>query len=61
LRIEIWGFRAASGKANRFYLNQLELAMTLSWIPLSGTCFLPICSVKSDFTLTTLRGFTDKK
>jgi len=28
LRIVIWDFRAVSGKANRFYLNQLELTLT---------------------------------
>ena len=28
LRIVIWDFRSVSGKANRFYLNQLELTLT---------------------------------
>jgi hypothetical protein len=29
LRIVIWNFSAVSGKANFFYLNQLELTLTL--------------------------------
>jgi len=28
LRIVIWDFSAVSGKANHFYLNQLELTLT---------------------------------
>ena len=28
LSIVIWDFSAVSGKANRFYLNQLELTLT---------------------------------
>ena len=32
LRIVIWDFSAVSGKANRFYLNQLELILTNPWL-----------------------------
>jgi hypothetical protein len=28
MSIVIWDFNAVSGKSNRFYLNQLELALT---------------------------------
>ena len=31
LSIVIWDFSAVSGKANRFYLNQLALTLTLPW------------------------------
>jgi hypothetical protein len=34
LSIVIWDFGAVTGKANRFYLNQLELTLTL---PRMGT------------------------
>jgi len=31
LSIVIWDFSGVSGKANRFYLNQLELTLTFPW------------------------------
>jgi len=38
LSIEIWDFSSVSEKLNRFYLNQLELALTFSWRIQGDTC-----------------------
>jgi hypothetical protein len=33
LSIVIWNFSDVTGKASRFYPNQLKLTLTLLWIP----------------------------
>ncbi len=44
LSIVIWDFSAVSGKANRFYLNQLELTLT-------NPCYFILDACQSPFLL----------